>query len=198
MEYEFHQKGTFMQHPPALYNDLSLAGRFRHLPRGKQLLLIVLAILGILLLVTATLYAILPSNTPLVKATQTTTPTPTMVLATPTPSIAGQFVLSSAPHSQEVLVLRQYGDAITGTATTTTCVAGTLHSTQAIVTGQMFANGQVRLTFSSPTQAHSSTVLYTVVPSTTGFTLNWNDRLGHPQTQQWAQLGTTITPPFQC
>ena len=187
-----------MQHPTSLYNAPSVAARFRQLPRGKQWILAALATLSVTLLVAATLYAIQPdSGTPLGTGAAAGRATDT-VLPFPTPTLLGQFVSGSGAQTLVVLTLRQYGDAVTGTYTTQTCVTGGMQATQRIVTGQLLPNDGLRLTFTAADSAHSTTNLYVLAATDTGFTLQWNNHLGQPQSQAWQRVSAASTPKLAC
>ena len=187
-----------MQHPTPLYNTLSFVARFRQLSRSKQWMLALLATLGVVLMVAATLYAIQPDNgaplgTGAGAATGTTTLGPS-----PTPTLLGQFVSQNGAQQQVVLTLREYGDAVTGTYTIETCTKGISHSLQRIVTGQLLPNSGLRLTFTGPDLPHSATDLYVLAPTDTGFLLQWHDHTGQPQSQQWQRVSDGSTVNASC
>lgn len=173
-----------MYHPSPLYNAADLLARFRHLARSKQLALVGLNGLGLLLLVVTCLYVIQPNST----ASAPNAPAAGGALARATPVMAGQYVLQDATLGQTIITLRQFGDAITGIATSATCDHGAMRTTQRIITGQLLPANQLRLTFTSPDQPHSASITYQLAATSGGFTLIWSDAAGRMQTQQWQRV----------
>lgn len=157
--------------------------RFRRLRRAKQALLLLLALLDVILASATALYAWQPA-TPAAHPPPRAAAHGTALAASDGASIAGDFL---ADQGQALLVLRQYDGAVTGTLTQLTCSHGRAQRTEGIITGQVQANNFLRLTYSAPTLAHSTTVAYALAPSATGFVLTWHDAHGLLHRQVWTR-----------
>ncbi|MBA3823136.1 MAG: hypothetical protein H0X24_04410 [Ktedonobacterales bacterium] len=155
--------------------------RFRRLNRSKQGVLVVLASLGALVLTGTFAYAISPDDVP---------STPALVIHTVTPTadpFTGSYVLADGHTQAQILTLHAYHGGFTGTLQTLTCAAGP-HTTQAVVTGTLAADGALRLNMTVPTQPHSTQTTYRVLRDADGTTLLWQDPQHPTQTQPWTRL----------
>jgi hypothetical protein len=157
--------------------------RFRQLRRAKQMLVLLLALLDVILASATALYAWEPALPAAPAASAPPASGMTSVGATGD-ALTGIYL---AEQGQALLVLRQYDGAVTGELTQVTCSHGRAQRTERIVTGQALTGDLMRLTYSTATLAHSTTVAYHLTLDSTGFVLTWHDAHGHPHSQAWTR-----------
>jgi hypothetical protein len=163
--------------------------RWQGLSPARRVLLVLLNGVGLLLLVLALTYAIVPDAAP---AADTANSPLSTISATP---FSGIFALASVPDTQTLLSVEQIGPNLTGTLTTISCPDGHALMTQRLVTGQMLPNGLLRLTYTQPGNTNSAIGIYAVLAQTDGFNLAWNDATGQAQQQTWVRVEAQIPPP---
>lgn len=154
--------------------------RFRRLDRAKQVILAGLLVAALVILAAAVLYAAAPGSDAAQPAgfTASAASAPNLV-APAVPPLTGQFVTTSVAAGPTLLDLHQFGDQITGTATSVRCAGASALTATQIVTGALVNTGTLSLTLSAANRPQSVTTIYSYTPNAVGFALATRDATGH-------------------